>query len=99
MLQCHGPITVDDVDTFRQSAERAIAEAQGRVAFDLAAVPLVDGAALTCLLDLADDLGIHGQSARLVSPSETVREILEVTGTAPTFQYFDDAASAARGLS
>jgi anti-anti-sigma factor len=87
-----------EVEEFRAILERRLAGANPRVAISLQAVPYMDSAALNVLVTAAEELAGRGTRLKLVSVSPTCREILELTGLAERFQFFDNPQDAVRSF-
>lgn len=106
--QQHGPLLIlrpefplagEHAGAFAADAIAAAGESAGRLALDLGAVTLVDSRGLDGLLDVAEHLGRSGQPTRLLGVSDTLGEVLRITGIQAAFRRFEDAAAAARDLS
>ena len=70
----------------------------GRLVVDLSEVPYIDGLGLEALLDVTEELGRMGQTLKLCGENEVVREVLELTDLASSFEHFDDVTSAVRSF-
>lgn len=97
-LQPKGPIIEDDADRLRDRLLEVRAKSLGRLVLDLANVPFVDSRGLEALLDVTDELAKGGQSLRLCGENEVLREILELTDLASSFEHYDDVNSAVRSF-
>ncbi|MFG0307310.1 MAG: STAS domain-containing protein [Phycisphaerales bacterium JB040] len=93
-----GPLTDETTDQARSQALRAIEQSVGRVVIDASGVPYADSQGIEMLLDAADSLDAIGQSLRLASVGETLREILELTGVAGRMEFYEDVTQAVRSL-
>jgi anti-anti-sigma factor len=87
-----------DADLFGQAATRALTGSLGRVVVDLSAVAFVDSRGLEVLLDLAEEVERGGRTLKLCMTNATVRQVIELTGLVPHFEYFDDTHSAVRSF-
>lgn len=93
-----GPITGDDAAQVRDRVARLTRTALGRVVLDLKDVPFLDSRGIESLLDSADSLATVGITLRLCCVTETVRDVLRVTGTDVHFDFHDDTQSAVRSF-
>lgn len=98
ILSPQGVLAEAEVEEFWATLERRLAGANPRVAVSLQAVPYMDSAALNALVKAAEELAERGARLKLVSVSPTCREILELTGLAGRFQFFDNAQDAVRSF-
>lgn len=99
MVKVKGPIIEEILDELSQHSANAIRAGVGRVVFDAGDIPFADSQGIELLLDVADQLSTIGQPMRLASVGGTLREILEVTGVADRFDYYEDVPQAVRSLS
>jgi len=93
-----GPLVDEDAADFASRVSRLIGEQLGRVAIDASAVAYVDSAGLEALLEISDELADRGQTLKLCQVSETLREVLELTGVAGSVEQFADVNSAVRSF-
>ncbi|MBL8764533.1 MAG: STAS domain-containing protein [Phycisphaerae bacterium] len=98
VLRPDGPVTGADAGELRSAIQRALARSLGRMVLDVSETPFVDSAGLETLVEAAEQLGAAGQAMRLCGATATLREILDVTETAPLFEFFADAGDATRSF-
>ena len=97
-LKPMGPLTAAEADAFRQRALDLLAKSRGRFVLDATAVPFVDSRGVEVLVDVTEQLAESGRSLKLCGASETLREVLELTGWAPSFELFADVHVAVRSF-
>jgi anti-anti-sigma factor len=93
-----GPIIEADADSLQQRVSALAADRLGRVVLDVKDVPFVDSAGLEALADLADCLAETGQTLRLCSTGETLREVLDLTELSDLIEQFEDVTDAVRSF-
>jgi anti-anti-sigma factor len=98
VLAPRGPLVEADAQAFREQVERVATRTLGRFVLDASGVPFADSKGLETLLDVTEQLGQSGQSLKICKVNDTLREVLELTGLAPQFEYFDDANDAVRSF-
>jgi len=98
VLKPNGPLNRDDVDQFRQKVNATLGRSMGRLVVDASAVPFADSRGLEVLVDASQQLEDSGQVLRLCAVGPTLREILELTGLSPRFEFFEDANQAVRSF-
>lgn len=93
-----GALVDDDAQRFTEHLLTRANRTNSRFVISLHDVPYMDSQALEGLLNASDAL--HGQSDRLklVSVAPTCREILEITGLASSFQFFENIEDAVRSF-
>ena len=98
ILSPQGVLTEDDAEEFSAMLQRRLAGANPRVVVSLDDVPYMDSTALNALIEAAEELADQGTRLKLVSVSSTCREILELTGLSPRFQFFESPQDAVRSF-
>lgn len=98
VLTPKGPLVEADTPAFKERLEAALRRSLGRFVLDASLMPFVDSKGLEALLDVTEQMGQSGQSLKVCRANETLREVLELTGLAPQFEYFDDANDAVRSF-
>ena len=91
-----GPIKGSDADEVENALSEAIRGNLGRVVLDASAVPMIDSRALGAMVSVSQELAQSGMPLKLSSMSETVRQVIELTGLSALFELFDDSSSAVR---
>ena len=98
VLKVIGPLTGEAAAEFKSRALEAARRNMGRVVVDASGVPFADSAGVECLADVTESLAEGGRSLKLCAPAATVREVLELTGWAEAFEFFDDVNSGVRSF-
>ena len=98
VLKPCGPLAGADADEFKSRLIETQRETLGRVVLDASAIPLVDSRGLEVLLDVTEEMAHSGKTLKLCAVTETVRQVLELTGLASLFEYFEDAHAAVRSF-
>lgn len=93
-----GPVTGDGADELKRVLFDVRTRSLGRLVLDLSGVPFVDGRALEVMLDVTEELAKSGQALRLCGENEVLREVLELTDLASSFEHFEDVNSAVRSF-
>ncbi len=93
-----GPLAGEDGGAVRDLLLELRGRSLGRMLLDLSAVPLVDSQGLESLLDVTEELAMSGHALKVCGVREIVREVLELTELAPSFELFDDVSSAVRSF-
>ena len=98
VIRPEGPLIEGDAALLKQKLLNTLAQTLGRLVLDLSAVPYVDSAGLEALVDVSEEMSRGGQSLRVCSINKTVREVLELTDLASSFDHFDDTNTAVRSF-
>jgi anti-anti-sigma factor len=98
ILRPHGPLVTEDAEQFRLCAAQAIGEHLGRLVVDTASIPFVDSSGLEALLNVAGEMAQAGQSLKLCALTETLREVLDLTDLADSFDIYADVKTALRSF-
>ncbi len=98
VIRPQGPLVAEDAEQFRLRLGEVMHRSLGRFVVDLGGVAFVDSLGLEVLKHTTDLLGEGGQSLRVCGTNETVREVLELTDLAESFEYFADVGSAVRSF-
>ncbi|MBX3380358.1 MAG: STAS domain-containing protein [Phycisphaeraceae bacterium] len=93
-----GPLCQADAAEFQKVASGMLSATMGRCVVDLTATPYLDSQGLESLLSLSETLSDSGQLLKLCGVCETVREILELTDLASSFEQFEDITTAVRSF-
>jgi anti-anti-sigma factor len=93
-----GPLVEADAAQFKSRAMDLIARNLGRVVVDAAGLHFVDSPGLETLVDLTEELGRSGRALKLCGANVTLLKVLELTGWADAFEYFDDVNSGVRSF-
>ena len=93
-----GALVDQDGEKFIKTLLTRLKSANPRVVVSMHEVPYMDSAALTGLLDATDELGDRAMSLSLARVTSACREILELTGLANRFRFFEDVQDAVRSF-
>ena len=93
-----GPVVEDEADELKQRLMDVQSKNFGRLVLDLSSVPFVDSRGLEAMLDVTEQLGRSGQALKLCGQNEMLREVLELTDLASSFEHFEDVTSAVRSF-
>ncbi len=89
-----GALVDDDAQEFTAALLERLASA--RVVVAMREVPYLDSTAIEGLLSGADELRNRAASLKLAGVSPTCREILELTGCAERFSFFNNVQDAVK---
>lgn len=98
VLRPAGPLVVEDAEQFKGRIGEVMTRSLGRFVVDMTEVAYLDSRGIEVLKETTDELGEGGRSLRLCGANETVREILDLTDLAESFEYFADVNSAVRSF-
>ena len=98
VLKPVGPVTAADADALLERAADIFAKSRGRFVLDASGIPFVDSRGIEVLVDVTERLAESGRSLKVCAPPETLREVLELTGWATSFEFFDDVQVAVRSF-
>lgn len=94
-----GPvITQEDATLLRTESFNVLGNTLGRFVLDAAEMTFVDSYGLEALVDITTEVSAGGQSLKLCAISDTLREILAITGLTTRFQQFEDVQTAVRSF-
>lgn len=94
-----GPvITEDDAKLFRTESFNVLGSTLGRFVVDAKEMTFVDSNGLEALVEITEEVGAGGHSLKLCTISDTLREILSLTGLTGKFQQYEDVQSAVRSF-
>ena len=93
-----GPLTFTEAEEFKTTFLNVMKETLGRVILDASAVPYVDSRGLGVLVDITQELAESGKVLKLCAVSETVRQVIDLTGLSSQFEHFEDSNSAVRSF-
>lgn len=104
----HGAVTVvrpdgpvineEDAAILRSESFTVLGNTLGRFVLDASEMTFVDSFGLEALVDITTEVGAGGQSLKLCGISDTLREILSITGLTTRFQQFEDVQTAVRSF-
>lgn len=98
VLAPSAPLVEEDARTFCDLLRERTGVQSPRLVVSMNDVPYMDSIALEGLLDCADDLSRRALGLRLVGVTGTCREVLEITGIARHFRFFEDVQDAVRSF-
>ncbi len=101
VLRTAGDVILASAPRFQAALKKALEEveqtepARHVLVLDLSETEFMDSVGLGTLIGITEGLRERGGEVRLVSPSEPVRRMLEVTGLLDAFGFYPDVLSAA----
>ena len=93
-----GPLTQADAEQLRNSVMETANKSSGRFVIDASGIAFIDSAGVELLVDLTERMAESGQALKLCGVTETLREVLELTGWSDTFEFFDDLNTGVRSF-
>src|SRR4051812_41449706 len=98
VLKPEGPLIEQDAEALKAKLLNTLGASLGRFIVDMSAIPYVDSKGLEALAEVTEELGRGGQALRMCAANKTVREVLELTDLANSFEHFEDANTAVRSF-
>ena len=98
IIKPQGPIINSDAQELELNLKEVIRNTLGRVVLDAAAVSYLDSKGLESLVNVSQELSRSGKQLKLCNITETVQEVIDITGLATQFEQFEDANSAVRSF-
>jgi len=98
VLRPVGPLAQADADQFKNRLMEVRTASLGRFVIDASAVPFIDSKGLEALVDANNELASSGQSLKLCSINETLREVLDLTELFNLFEQYEDVSAAVRSF-
>lgn len=98
VLKPNGPLALADADEFKAKLGEVSLRNLGRVVVDASAVSYVDSHGLETLVEMTEEMAESGRALKLCGVGETLREVLELTGWADAFEYFEDVNGGVRSF-
>lgn len=98
VLRPRGPIVEADAEGLIGRAREALEASLGRFVIDAADVAYVDSCGLEALLEVTEMLASSGQALKVCGATETLREILSLTGLSGEFEHYEDVQVAVRSF-
>jgi len=96
VLKPSAALIEDDATDFTKLLLARLKSPNPRVVVSLQDVPYMDSTALEGLLDGSDELAQRAAALKLAQVPPTCREILELTGLAGRFRFFEEVQDAVR---
>jgi anti-anti-sigma factor len=93
-----GPITASDAVMLRQRLGDVLQRSLGRFVLDASAIAFVDSQGLEVLVETSDQLADGGRVLRLCGTTDTLREVIDITGLSEKFEHFADINTAVRSF-
>ncbi len=93
-----GPLVDEDAQEFFGELLCKLKASNPRVVVSLHEAPYMDSFALEGLADAADELSDRAVRLKLAKVPATCREVLELTGLAPRFQFFEEVQDAVKSF-
>ena len=98
VLRPIGPLLLEDAVKFRQRLGDVMTRSLGRFVLDASGVAYVDSEGLEVLVQAAEQLSHGGRAMRLSGATETLREVLDLTGVGEHFEHYEDVNTAVRSF-
>ncbi len=98
LLTPMGPLVDEDAAQFCDLLAQRLLSPNPRVVVSMQEVSYLDSAALEGLLDATEHLGGRASILKLARVAPTCREIVELTGIAGKFRFFNDVQDAVRSF-
>ena len=98
VLTPQGALVDDDAGEFADVLEKKGESPNLRLVLSLGEVPYLDSRALEALLDCSDALRARSAPLKLAAVTPTCREIMQLTGVADRFQFFEQVQDAVRSF-
>jgi len=98
ILRPDGPLVGQAADDFKARLATLIGESLGRCVVDASVIPYADSRGLEVLAEAGEVIARTGHPLKLCGVNETLRQVLELTGLAPQFEFFADTNSAVRSF-
>ncbi len=93
-----GSVSGSDADQTRTRLLETFRATHGRFVVDASEIAFIDGAGLEMLLDVSEQMNRTGQGLKLCAANETLRQIMDLTGLSPLFEFFEDVNTAVRSF-
>lgn len=93
-----GPLVQADAEQLRAFLAEIMTRSLGRFVIDASGVPYVDSPGLEALMAATEDLTSSGRAMRVCGAGETLREVLDLTGLAERFEFYEDVTTAVRSF-
>ncbi|MHC5002491.1 MAG: STAS domain-containing protein [Planctomycetota bacterium] len=98
VLKPVGAVTAEGADRLRDQLVEVSRQSLGRIVLDFSAMPFIDSRGLEVLIEFNEELVTSGRALKLCALNDVVREVLELTELAPSFEQFEDVNSAVRSF-
>ncbi|KPK46284.1 MAG: hypothetical protein AMK72_09985 [Planctomycetes bacterium SM23_25] len=98
VIKPNGPLVGADAEHFRSRLLQALDDVQGRFVLDASAIAFVDSKGLEALVEVNDQMSATGRAMKICNATETVRQVLRMTGLAGIFEYFEEVTTAIRSF-
>lgn len=98
VIRPQGPLLQGDAVRFRQRLGDVAQRSLGRFVIDAGAIAYVDSQGLEVLVQASEELAAGGRVMRLCAATETLREVLELTGVGDKFEHYADVNAAIRSF-
>jgi anti-anti-sigma factor len=93
-----GPLTVAEAEEFKTRFLDVMKKTLGRVVLDASAIPYVDSRGLGAFVEVTQELAQSGKVLKLCAATETVRQVIDLTGLSSQFEHFEDTNAAVRSF-
>jgi len=94
LVRVSGEVDIETAPQLSDHAVSAIRDHSAEILLDLSRVTFMDSTGLQLLLSIRERAELAGGGLGLVGVTRPVMKVLNMTGLASTFAFFDDAESA-----
>ena len=98
VLKPSGALADLDAASLRNVADEAQRRYAGRIVLDASQIAFVDSLGLETLLDITEQLGKAGRSLKICGANATLRQILQITGLAGAFEFYEEVNAGIRSF-
>lgn len=98
ILKPMGALIDPESRLFKDQALETATKNLGRIMVDASAIPFVDSSGVEALVDLTEQLAQSGRALKLCGATDTIKEVLELTGWAHAFEFFTDVNTGVRSF-
>jgi anti-anti-sigma factor len=98
VLKPSGALADSDASALRLAAEEAQRRCAGRIVLDASQIAFVDSLGLEALLDVTELLAKAGRSLKICGANATVRQVLQLTGMAGAFEFYEEVNAGVRSF-
>lgn len=93
-----GPLVAGDAAEFKRHLSEVMQRSLGRFVVDASSVAYVDSQGLEALANASEELSAGGRALRLCGATDTLREVLDLTGLTDRFEFYDEINGAVRSF-
>ncbi len=98
VIKPEGSFAAGDAGQFKTRLVAALTGSMGRFVVDASEIAFIDGEGLEVLVEVADDMGRIGRTLKLCAPSQTLCQVLALTGLNGLFEHHNDVNAGVRSF-